>query len=102
MRTVHVEPMNSVHDKEKVIIEEKVIMVDTEIILKNGGNGQGEEIILKNGTPAVCMYSDRTHLYTIPSGKCWLDSRKKPSSIHTTVGVLTKVDRFTAYIFMRP
>ena len=68
--TVHAEPLNSVHDKEVAgyldgmikLIEEKVIMVDT-----------GEEITLKSGTPAVSMYSDRTHLYTIPSGKCWLD-----------------------------
>ena len=41
------------------LIEEKVIM--------------GEEIILKNGTPAMNMYSDRTHLYIIPSEKCWPD-----------------------------
>ena len=33
----------------------------------------GEEIILKNGTPALSLYDDRTHTYTAPPGRCWLD-----------------------------
>ena len=44
------------------IIKEKMIRVDT-----------GEEIILKYGSPAGNVYSGRTHLYIIPSGKCWSD-----------------------------
>ena len=58
--TLHAEPQNSVHSMEVVgylngmikLIEEQVIMVDT-----------GEGIILKNGTPAMNVYSDRTHTY---------------------------------------
>ena len=58
--TLHAEPLNSVHSKEITgymdeitkLIEEKVIVGD-----------MGEEIILKNWTPAVSLYDDRTHTY---------------------------------------
>ena len=71
--------LNSVHSKEVAryfgwdgttpcmkemgkLIEEKVIA--------------GEEIILKNGMPALSLCSDRTHLYIAHSGRCWLDRWK--------------------------
>ena len=50
--------MKEVHN----FFEEKGITRDT-----------GEEVIFANGMPAVNVYSDRTHLYIIPSGNYWLD-----------------------------
>ena len=49
-------------DEVNKLIKEKEITGDKE-----------EEIILKNGQPARSLYSDRTHTYIAPSGKCWLD-----------------------------
>ena len=65
--TLRAENLNSVHRKEVLeemnkLIEEKVIAGDA-----------GEEIILKNGLQATNVYSDRTHVYISPSGRCWLD-----------------------------
>ena len=47
-------------EEKHKLIKEKVITGDT-----------GEEIILKNGVPAMSMYSDRTHMCI--SGRCWPD-----------------------------
>ena len=68
--TLHAEPQNSVHSKKVAegmdeiikLIEEKSILVDTE-----------EDIFHKNGLPAMNLYSDRTHTYIQPFGRCWLD-----------------------------
>ena len=47
------------------LIEKKVIAGDI-----------WEDIFHKNGLPAMNLYSDPTHLYISPSGKCWLGWRK--------------------------
>ena len=63
--TLRAEPLNSVHSKEVAgYLEEMNRLIEEKVIME-------EEIILKNGTPAMNMYSDRTHLYIIPTGKCW-------------------------------
>ena len=51
------------------LIEKKVIAGD---IL--------EDIFHKNGLPALTLYSDPTHLYISPSGKCWLTWMKNRRS----------------------
>ena len=41
-----------------------------------------KETILKNGTHALNLYSDRTQLYIVPSGKCRVDMWKDRSSTY--------------------
>ena len=65
--TLHAEPLNSAHSKEVAGDMDEIIKVIEEKLLA------GEEIILRNGTPAEHMYSDRTHLYISPSERCWPD-----------------------------
>ena len=68
--TLHAEPLNSAHSKEVAkYLEEMNRFIEEKVIMR-------EEFILKNGTPAMNVYSDRTHLYTAPSGRCWLDWRE--------------------------
>ena len=69
--TLHAEPLNSVHGKEVAgylgemdkFIEEKEI--------------RRKETTLKHETLALNLYSDRTHLYIEPFGKCLLAWWKK-------------------------
>ena len=84
---MHAEFLKAVHSKEDAgytgemynFIEEKVI-------------GE-EETTLENGMPALSLYGDRTHAYTAPSRRCWLDWRSTSSTIRTAIGVRTGMDR---------
>ena len=86
------EPLISAHSKEAApgmkevhkFFEKKMITGDT-----------GEEIILKNGLPVVNVYSDRTHLYIIPSGNYWLDWGKNR---HRYVWCLECSRRWTGWL----
>ena len=69
--TLHAKPLNSVHSKEVArCLDEMNKLIGEKVIMGGGGGG---EIILRNGTSAMNMYSDLTHLYNTPSGKCWLN-----------------------------
>ena len=93
---VHAKPLNSVHSKEVVGCMDEM----NKLIKEKGITGnQGEEIILKNGVPAMSLYSDRTRMCI--SGRCWPDweedRRRYVRRLGWTVLLLTSSSGFVFY-----
>ena len=70
------------------LVEEKVI--------------RGREFILKHGLTELTLYSDRTHLYSQSSERCWLIWMKDRRRYVRRVGCSWGVDRYAAYWFRQP
>ena len=86
----HMGPGEDAPGMEEVdkLIEEKVI--------------RGREFILKHGLTELTLYSDRSHLYSRSSERCWLLWMKDRRRYVRRVGCSWVVDRYAAYWFRQP